>query len=152
MNPVLALGVTQVLGYGSLYYAFPILVPGVAATFGRPEAHLYAVFSAGLLVGGFAAPWAGRLMDRIGAARLMSLGSLLAAACLALVGSAPVFPLWAVGIVLTEIVAVAVLYDAAFAALAQLRSTGARRAITRLTLIAGFASTVFWPLTDALAS
>ena len=150
MNPVLALGVTQIVGYGSLYYAFPILVPDVAATFGRPEAHLYAVFSVGLLLGGFAAPVAGRLMDRIGAARLMTGGSLLAAACLLLIGTAPTFPVWALGVVLTEIVAVAVLYDAAFAALAQLRGTGARRAITRLTLIAGFASTVFWPLTDAL--
>ena len=58
MNPVLALGITQIVGYGSLYSAFPIRVPGVAGTFGRPEAHLYAVFSAGLLVGGFAAPLA----------------------------------------------------------------------------------------------
>lgn len=150
MNPVLALGVTQIVGYGSLYYAFPILVPGVAATFARPEAHLYAVFSLGLLLGGFAAPFAGKLMDRIGAARLMTGGSLLAAACLLLIGTAPTFPVWALGVVLTEVVAVAVLYDAAFAALSQVRGAGARRAITRLTLIAGFASTVFWPLTDAL--
>jgi hypothetical protein len=54
MNPVLALGLTQIVGYGSLYYAFPILAPSAAATFGRPEAHLYAVFSVGLLVGGLA--------------------------------------------------------------------------------------------------
>lgn len=150
MNPVLALGLTQILGYGSLYYAFPILAPSAAAAFGRPEAHLYAVFSVGLLVGGLAAPQAGRLMDRLGAARLMAGGSVLAALCLALIGTAPSFPVWAAGVILTEIVAVAVLYDAAFAVLAQLRGAGARRAITRLTLIAGFASTVFWPLAAAL--
>jgi MFS family permease len=150
MNPILALGITQIIGYGSLYYAFPILVPAVSAAFDRPEAHLYAVFSVGLLIGGFAAPMAGRLMDRLGAARLMAGGSVLAALCLALMAAAPSFPVWAAGVVLTEIVAVAVLYDAAFAALAQLRGAGARRAITRLTLIAGFASTVFWPVTDAL--
>ena len=56
MNPVLALGLTQIVGYGSLYYAFPILAPSVAETFGRPEAHLYAVFSVGLLIGGLGAP------------------------------------------------------------------------------------------------
>jgi hypothetical protein len=150
MNPVLALGLTQIVGYGSLYYAFPILAPAAAETFGRPEAHLYAVFSLGLLVGGLAAPQAGRLMDRIGAARLMAGGSVLAAVCLGLIAVAPSFPVWALGVVLTEIVAVAVLYDAAFAVLAQLRGTQARRAITRLTLIAGFASTVFWPLAAAL--
>lgn len=150
MNPVLALGITQIVGYGSLYYAFPILVPAVAATYDRPEAHLYAVFSVGLLIGGFAAPVAGRLMDSLGAARLMAGGSVLAALCLVLTALAPAFPIWAAGVLLTEIVAVAVLYDAAFAVLSQLRGVGARRAITRLTLIAGFGSTVFWPLTDAL--
>jgi MFS family permease len=150
MTPVLALGLTQIIGYGSLYYAFAILVPGVAATFARPEAHLYAVFSVGLLVGGLAAPIAGRLMDRIGAPRLMTAGSGLAAACLVLIATAPSFPIWAAGVILTEIVAVAVLYDAAFAALAQLRGASARRAITRLTLIAGFASTIFWPLAATL--
>jgi MFS family permease len=150
MNPILALGLTQIVGYGSLYYAFPILAPGVAQTFGRPEAHLYAVFSVGLLIGGFVAPSAGRLMDRLGAARLMAGGSVLAALCLVMIGTAPSFPVWALGVILTEIVAVAVLYDAAFAVLAQLRGAKARRAITRLTLIAGFASTLFWPLSDAL--
>jgi MFS family permease len=150
VSPVLALGITQILGYGTLYYAFPLIVPAVAATFGRPQAELYAVFSAGLLIGGFAALHAGRLLDRLGAARLMAAGSVLAAACLALMAAAPVFWVWSAGVILTEIVAVAVLYDAAFAALAQLRGGGARRAITRLTLIAGFASTIFWPVTGFL--
>jgi MFS family permease len=150
MNSVLALGLTQIVGYGSLYYAFPILAPSVAETFDRPEAHLYAVFSVGLLIGGLGAPVAGRLMDRFGAARLMAVGSVCASFCLLLIGTAPSFPVWAVGVVLTEVIAVAVLYDAAFAALSQLRGAGARRAITQLTLIAGFASTVFWPLADTL--
>jgi MFS family permease len=150
MSHVLALGLTQIVGYGSLYYAFPILVPAVAQTFGRPESHLYAVFSVGLLIGGLGAPVAGRLMDRLGAARLMAAGSFCAALCLLLIGTAPNFPVWAAGVVLTEVIAVAVLYDAAFAALSQLRGAGARRAITRLTLIAGFASTVFWPLAETL--
>jgi hypothetical protein len=150
MNPVLALGLTQIVGYGSLYYAFPILAPAVGETFGRPESHLYAVFSVGLLIGGLSAPVAGRLMDRFGAARLMAVGSVCATFCLLLIGTAPYFPVWAAGVILTEVIAVTVLYDAAFAALSQLRGSAARRAITRLTLIAGFASTVFWPLTEAL--
>ncbi len=150
MNPVLALGLTQIVGYGSLYYAFPILAPSVAQSFDRPEAHLYAVFSLGLLIGGLGAPVAGRLMDRFGAARLMAAGSVGAALSLLIIATAQSFPVWAAGVILTEIIAVAVLYDAAFAVLSQLRGTSARRAITRLTLIAGFASTVFWPLADAL--
>ncbi len=151
MTPVLALGVSQIVGYGTLYYAFPVLAPHVAREFGVGQPLLYAVFSAGLLVGGLAAPAAGRLMDRHGAPQLMRHGSLAAGLVLGLVALAPSFAFFAAGIVALEIIAVAVLYDAAFAALALIAGAGARRAITRLTLIAGFASTIFWPLTGMLA-
>ncbi|MCX7646135.1 MAG: MFS transporter [Rhodobacteraceae bacterium] len=148
---VLALGVSQIVGYGSLYYAFPILVPHVAAAFGAAETVLYAVFSAGLLLGGLAAPLAGRLFDRHGAPRLMAAGSAAAGLILCGMAAAPSLAVYAAGVIAIELVAVAVLYDAAFAALALTEGDGARRAITRLTLIAGFASTIFWPLTGWLA-
>lgn len=150
-HAVAALGATQIIGYGSLFYAFPLIAPAMAADSAAPEAWLYAALSAGLLAGGLAAPWAGRAMDRIGAARLMTWGSALAAANLAALALAPA-ALWALVplIAATQVVAVAVTYDAAFATLATLRGAGARRAITRLTLIAGFASTLFWPLTGWL--
>jgi MFS family permease len=151
VSPVLALGLSQIVGYGTLYYAFPILVPQVAADLGWGQPALYAVFSAGLLAGGLTAPAAGRRMDRHGAPRLMVAGSLAAGALLAAQALSPSPLAFAAGVIALEIVAVAVLYDAAFAALAFLRGAGARRAITRLTLIAGFASTIFWPLTAWLA-
>lgn len=148
---VLALGISQIVGYGSLYYAFPILVPHVAETFGTTDTALYAVFSAGLLLGGLLAPLAGRLFDRHGAPRPMAAGSAAAGLILAGMAAAPSLAVYAAGVIAIEVVAVAVLYDAAFAALAQIEGAGARRAITRLTLIAGFASTIFWPLTGWLA-
>jgi MFS family permease len=149
---IAALGVTQIIGYGTLYYAFAILAPSIAREFGTGEATLYAIFSAGLLAGGLAAPKAGLWMDRFGAPRLMALGSAAAAALLAGLASAP--NLWVFGalVVAIEIISVAVLYDAAFATLAHLRKAEARRAITHLTLIAGFASTLFWPLTGWLST
>ena len=150
IRAVLALGVTQILGYGALYYAFPILVPLVAAEFGQSQAVLYSVFSVGLLLGGFSAPIMGRAMDRMGAPRVMVWGSAAVALALAGVALAPVFWLWALGVLVIEAISAAVLYDAAFAALVRLGGPGARRDITRLTLIAGFASTVFWPLASAL--
>jgi MFS family permease len=147
---VVALGVTQIIGYGSLYYAFAILVPSIATEFGTSQATLYAIFSAGLLVGGLIAPRVGILMDLHGGPRVMAVGSLLAGLLLAATAFAP--SLWAYAglVILTEIVSVAVLYDAAFATLATLGKARARRAITHLTLIAGFASTLFWPLTGWL--
>ncbi len=151
MRLILAgLGVSQILGYGVLYYAFPLFVPHVAASFGTTPPVLFGIFSAGLLLGGLVAPRAGALMDRHGAPRLMTLGSLAAALGLLVAGLAPTLWIWGAAILWLELVGVIVLYDAAFATLAQLTGPAARRAITRLTLIAGFASTLFWPLTDAL--
>lgn len=147
-----ALGATQIIGYGTLYYAFPVLVPGMAAEFGLDPAWLYAAFTLGLLGGGLAAPQAGRAMDRFGPARVMTWGSAMAAAGLAALALLPLGPWGAVALlVLLEVAAVCVTYDAAFATLVALRGAGGRRAITNLTLIAGFASTLFWPLTGWLA-
>jgi MFS family permease len=147
---VLALGATQVIGYGTLYYAYAILAPAVAAEFDTSLTSLYAIFSAGLLAGGLAAPQLGAWMDRFGAPRIMAAGSLCTAL---LVGGLAIAPnLWAFAacVIAIEVVGVAVLYDAAFATLATLGRAEAKRAITYLTLIAGFASTIFWPLTGWL--
>ncbi len=148
--PVLALGITQIVGYGTLYYAFPILVPKLVAAFGASPALLFGIFSAGLVLAGVAAPMAGRAMDRIGAPRLMAGGSAAVTVLLAALPLAPGIWTLAALLIALELAAVLVLYDAAFATLALLRGAGARRAITQLTLIAGFASTLFWPLTGWL--
>jgi hypothetical protein len=147
---VVALGVTQVLGYGTLYYAFPLAVPGMAATHGIAPTTAFAAFSAGMLAAGLAAPRLGRAMDRLGAGRVMAAGSAVCALLLAALAAAPGAAAFAVLVVALEIAGAMVLYDAAFAALVQLSGPGGRRAITQLTLIAGFASTLFWPLTGWL--
>ena len=147
---VAALGATQVIGYGSIYYAFPILAPAVAQEFDVGEPLLFGLLSAGLLLGGLAAPTLGGLIDRIGAGRVMTAGSLVMALLLALLAAAPNIYIFGGLTLLIELFSFAVLYDAAFALLAQKRPGDTRRAITRLTLIAGFASTIFWPLSGFL--
>ncbi len=144
---VLALGITQIIGYGTLYYAYAILVSHIAEDFAVSEALLFGIFSIGLLASGFVAPQLGAMMDRFGPTPVMSAGSLAAAAVLALVAIAPSVLNFAILVVLLEIISVAVLYDAAFAALAVLAGANARRGITNLTLVAGFASTIWWPAT-----
>lgn len=147
---VWALGATQVIGYGTLYYAFSILAAPMAADLDWPLEWVFGVFSAALLVGGLVAPWAGRLFDRHGAGRVMVVGSLLSALALACAALAPGRLGFMLSIVAIELAATLVLYDAAFAALAQRAGASARQRITQLTLIGGFASTVFWPLTALL--
>lgn len=147
---VAALGVTQIIGYGSIYYAFPVLAPAVAAEFGVSEPFLFGLFSAGLLLGGLAAPVLGGMIDRIGAPRVMTAGSLAMALLLTLSALSPDIYVFGGLTILIELLSFAVLYDAAFAMLAQKRPCDTRASITRLTLIAGFASTIFWPLSGFL--
>lgn len=149
--PLIAgLGATQIIGYGSLYYAFPILAPAVAQEFAVGEPLLFGLLSAGLLLGGIVAPALGRLLDQIGAARVMTAGSLVMIFLLSILALSPDIYVFGGFIILIELLSFAVLYDAAFAVLAQKRPGDTRNAITRLTLIAGFASTIFWPLTGVL--
>lgn len=147
---VWALGLTQIIGYGTLYYSFGTLAPSMAADFGWPEEWVFGILSGSLLVGGLMAPISGHWADRFGAARLMAWGSLAAAASLAICALAPDGVTFILGLIAIEVTSTTVLYATAFAALAQASTKGAQRSITHLTLIAGFASTVFWPVTTWL--
>lgn len=144
---VAALGVTAILGYGAIFYAFPILVPFVATEFDVTPATLFGIFSAGLFLGGVLSSRFGGWLDRFGAPRVMTVSS----ACVAglFMGMAVAPNIWVYGalVITLETISFLVLYDAAFAALALRVPRGTRQAITRLTLIGGFASTLFWPLT-----
>ncbi|WP_377293882.1 arsenite efflux MFS transporter ArsK [Rhizobium sp. SG2393] len=144
---VLGLGTTQIIGYGTLYYAFSILVPDIARDIGRSESWVFGAFSVALLIGGLAAPVAGRLADRHGAGRVLSVGSLAAALSLVLAAVVPGAFAFAAALVTIEVVSTTVLYATAFTAIVQAGGATARRSITHLTLIAGFASSLFWPLT-----
>lgn len=144
------LGVTQILGYGAIFYAYPLLVGPVARDFGITEVWLYAMFSLGLLLGGVLASFAGHWLDRFGAPRVMAAGSGAVAVLFAAMGLAPDARVFGALVIALQAVSFLVLYDAAFAALALGVPKGTRKAITRLTLIAGFASTLFWPLTAVL--
>ncbi len=147
---VLALGVTQSIGYGTLYYGYGVLAPVIARDLAVPLDWFFAAFTIGLLMGGLAAPFIGRELDRKGARLVMQAGSALAGLALIACAAAPNIWLFSAALVLAEMAACMVLYEAAFAGLTQIHRMNARQSITALTLIAGFASTVFWPLTQGL--
>lgn len=145
-----ALGATQIVGYGSLYYSFSVLAPAIGASLGWSTEWVFGVLTISLLVGGLVSPFTGRLLDRFGAARMMTLGSALVGLSLVLMALAPNPIAFALALVAMEMASTLVLYAAAFAALVQLGGRQAQASITHLTLIAGFASTLFWPLTAVL--
>lgn len=147
---ITALGLTQIIGYGTLYYSFSILAPDMARDIGWSTEGVFGLFSASLLIGGFVAPFAGHGMDRFGASRLMALGSVVAALMLVACSFSFSAVTFTASVVALEVAASLVLYQAAFAALVEISPQSAARSITYLTLIAGFASTVFWPFTAML--
>ena len=142
----IGLGVTMTIGYGTLYYSFSVLAPEIAREFGWGQSFVFGVFSFGLLAGAVAAPVLGRLVDRYGARLILCLGSVAAALSLALFSVMQNAWQFAAITLVAEFIALAVQYDAGFAALAQSHGRQARAHITLVTLIAGFASTIFWPL------
>lgn len=146
-----ALGTTQTIGYGTLYYAFGVLAPGMAQETGLALSTVFGAFSLAMIGGSLAAPRAGALMDRRHPARVMAAGSVLAAAALAGWAIAPGVPGFLAFLLLSELVSVFVLYEAAFVTVAHVSGAGqARRVIAGITFVAGFASTIFWPLTQGL--
>jgi MFS family permease len=144
------LGVTQILAWGSLFYPPVLLMPLIAAERGWSLAFAMGGFSAGLLAAGLVAPTIGGAIDRFGGHWVMAGGSLLGAAGLVLLAFVqnPVAYMM-VWLVLGVAIA-ASLYDPAFASLGRIFGAQARRPITALTLIGGFASTVSWPATQLL--
>lgn len=147
---ILSLGLTQIIGYGTLYYSFSVLAPSIAGGFQATTEWVYGILSIALLAGGVLAPWLGKLIDRLGAAQIMTVGSAFAALALILCATSPNSLAFIVTLTIVEIAANLVQYGAAFALLVQIKPMVAQRSIVYLTLIAGFASTIFWPLTSLL--
>jgi hypothetical protein len=109
-------------------------------------------FSLSLLVAGAASAPVGMLIDRFGGRVVMSLGSLVGAAVLMLMSEARSVAVFYGAWTVLGVAAARLPYEPAFAVIYASFESNARKAITALTLVAGFASTVFWPLTQALVS
>jgi predicted MFS family arabinose efflux permease len=147
---VSALGVAQIVSWGTLFYTIAVLGAAMRADTGVNELWLFGSFTAGLFLSGIVSPYVGRQIDVLGGRRVLMVGSLLGAlACAALaLAQGP----WTVlaGWLLAGIAMSAGLYDPAFATLHQMAGGNYRRTVTALTLFGGFASTVFWPLSQYL--
>lgn len=143
---VWTLGVTQLIGYGCTSYLPATLAKAQAGSLGVSTSVVFGAYSGGLLISALLGPSAGRAVDRHGARRPLALGSVVLT--LALIGMALAqdgVQLALAWLVLGAGMALA-LYDIAFAGLVGWFGQDARRSITGVTLIAGFASTIAWPL------
>jgi predicted MFS family arabinose efflux permease len=148
---VAALAVTQTVGYGTLYYAFAVFLTPLATDLHITTTAVTGTFTASVLVSAALAVPVGRWLDRHGGRALMTGGSLLGV--LMLVAWSQVDSLWQLYAVQIGIgvASAASLYEAAFAVIIAWHTPAARaNALLALTVVAGFASTIFLPLTGWL--
>ena len=148
--PVWVLCVTQVLSWGTLYYAFSVLLGAIGAGHGWGVAEMVGAFSVALLVSGICAYPAGKLMQRFGGRVVMSVGSVVGAGAMLVVAFSPTLLGFYAGWALAGLAMAGTLYEPAFAALAGIYAGDYKRAVTFVTFAGGFASTVFWPLTERM--
>jgi MFS family permease len=147
---VSVLGVTQILSWGALFYPPVLTVPLIAADHGWSKSFAMGGFSVGLLVGGLVSRYVGALIDRFGGHVVMPCGSLIGAAGLLGLATAPNALTYYAAWTVVGVAMAAALYDPAFATLGRIFGKAARAPITALTLAGGFASTVSWPATQML--
>lgn len=147
---ILTLGLTQTLAWGSTYYLPAILAEPMARDLGVSTGHVFGVFSLALMMAAFLGPAAGHRIDGHGGRGLLAASNVLFATGLLVLGLAqgPV-TLWLAWAIIGVGMAGG-LYEAAFATLAALYGHQARGPITGITLMAGFASTLCWPMTGWL--
>ena len=143
---VAVLGTTQTIAWASSYYMPAILGAPIADALHLPSSVFFGLFSGALLLSAVIGPSVGRLIDRYGGRALLACSNLVIAAGLVILAAAHGIA----GLVIAwTVLGVGIgmgLYDPAFAALTWLYGREARSSITGITLIAGFASTIGWPM------
>jgi hypothetical protein len=147
---VSALGLTQIMAWGSSYYLPAVIAPAVSAQTGWPFAWVIGSLSLGLLVAGLISPHAGAAIERHGGRMTLA----FSACCLGLgqlvLAASPNLTVFVIGWLVMGFGMGAGLYDAAFGTLGRLYGRSARSTITSLTLFGGFASTICWPISAFL--
>ncbi|GGJ39801.1 MFS transporter [Neoroseomonas lacus] len=146
-----AIGVAQILAWGSSYYLLSLLAGPIAADTGWSLAWVFGALSVGLLVSGLVSPRIGHIIERRGGRPVLAASAILLCIGLIGLGLAPTLPVFVACWVVIGAGMGAGLYDPAFSTLGRLYGEEARPAITQVTLFGGFASTVCWPLTAVLA-
>lgn len=145
-----ALSVTLIISWGSLFYAFAMLMQPVRHTLHWSAELTVGAYSLALVTWGLCTYPVGRIIDRWGGRQAMATGSVLAGSLFIVLGQVQSpWAFYAVWLGLGVAMALT-LYEPAFAVMVAAHPGDYRRRIGLLTLTGGFASTVFWPLTHGL--
>lgn len=150
---VAALAVTQTIGYGVLYYAFSVFLVPMSRDLRASGTQVAAALTLAVLTTALCAPLAGRRLDARGGRGLMTAGSVLGTAALLAWSRVESLPQLYAVFLAVGVASAMVLYEPAFAVIVTWFD-GQRRAnaLLALTVVAGFASSIFLPLTGLLVA
>lgn len=146
-----ALGMTQVLAWGTTFYIPATMIAAASETLGASRTVLLAAFSWSLLVAAFCAPRVGRTIDAVGGRRVLVAGAVITCGGLLVLAAAPSVLVWFAAWTVLGFGMALSLYDAAFATIGRLLGRDARPAIVGVTLLGGFASSLGFPAGTWLA-
>lgn len=147
---ITVLSVTQILGWGALYYPPALVSSLITAEYGWSFAVAMLGLSVGLGVSGLMSPYACGMVDKHGGNLVMSIGALVGACGMVGIVLATHPVMYLLAWVLLGFAMASTLYDASFSTLTYLFGTAARRPITIVTFAGGLASTIAWPATHLL--
>ena len=141
-----ALCIAQTTSWGLLYYSLPVAVPPIADDTGWRHTAITAALTFGLIVSAVAGLRVGKLLNVNGPRRLMTVGSLIGVIALLMVAWSPDLAWFYIAWLIAGLAQSAVLYPPAFAVITRWYGPQRIRPLTTLTLVAGFASTIFAPI------
>ncbi|WP_266157053.1 MFS transporter [Dyella silvatica] len=140
------LGLAQILVWGGSFFLMAVLADPVVRDTGWPRQWVYGSLSLGILISGLLSPRVGQLIARHGGRRLLAGSGWVIAVGLVMLGAATSLPIFMLAWTIIGVGMAAGLYDSLFATLAALHGEAARRAISQVTLISGFCTTLTWPV------
>ena len=144
---ITALGVGQILGWGSAFYLMAVIARPVAEEMDWDFTTIISGHMLALLIAGLVSPQVGRVIESFGGRGVLAVSSLLMAAGHLLLALSHQLLSWYAAWSLLGLAMACGLYDAAFSTLGQIYGAKARPAITNVTLFGGLASTICWPFT-----
>jgi MFS family permease len=147
---IAGLGFTQIVGWGTTYLMPSVLGRQLQVDLGLTPELVFSGITVMFAVSAVCSPRIGKIVDRTGARRLMTAGSVIYALSLvglaSAQGPASYLACWA----LMGIASALALSTPSSISIVQIAGPRARQAIALLTIIGGMASTIFWPVTGVL--
>ena len=148
---ILFLAVAQTILWAGLYYLFPALFARWELNLGFSKTAIASAFTSALIISSLLAPLVGNLIDKGHGQKILIGSSILGAAGLIVLSFSSEFWVFFLTWSVIGIALSGCLYEPCFAYVTKVRGTKAKDAIIFITLIAGFAGTVSFPVANIFA-